>query len=79
MIATATATEYNRWPSKLLGRAERGETLLIENHGHPAAAIIPQPRPTSGTELARRLAAMRPDPKTASAVAAIIRGMDDAG
>jgi prevent-host-death family protein len=78
MIATATATEFNRDPSKLLGRSERGDTILVSSDGKPAAALIPQPKPTSGAELARRLEKMKPAPETADAISEIIKGMDEA-
>ena len=78
MIAAATATEFKRDPSKLLGRSERGDTILVSSHGKPAAALIPQPKPTSGADLARRLATMKPAPETAAAIAAIIKEMDEA-
>ncbi len=78
MIATATATKFNRGPSEILKRVERGETMLVQKHGQPSAVLIPQPRITSGAELARRLSAMKPAPETASALETIIKGMNDA-
>jgi antitoxin (DNA-binding transcriptional repressor) of toxin-antitoxin stability system len=78
MTATATATVFNREPSKLLAQTERGTTIMVEKNGQATAALIPQPHKTSGAEFARRLARMKPQPETADAVEAIIRGMDEA-
>jgi antitoxin (DNA-binding transcriptional repressor) of toxin-antitoxin stability system len=78
MIATATATLYNREPSKILGRVERGETVIIEKHGEPCAFMIPHPHKTSGAELARRLRRLKPMPEAANAVKKLVKGMDDA-
>jgi len=78
MIAMATAAELNREPSKFLQQTERGDTILVSSHGKPAAALIPQPKRTSGAELARRLATMKPAPDTADAIDAILKGMDEA-
>jgi prevent-host-death family protein len=78
MITNATATLFNREPSKVLGRAERGDTVVIEKHGEPCAVLIPHPRKTSGAELARRLRRLKPMPEAAEAVEKLIKGMDDA-
>jgi len=78
MITNATATLFNREPSKVLGRAERGETIFVEKFGEPCAVLIPHPRKTSGAELALRLRRLKPAPKAADAVEALIKGMDDA-
>ena len=78
MIRAATATEFNREPSKLLGQSKRGDTILVNNYGQPAAALIPHPKRTSGAELARQLRRLKPDPHTADAIAQIIKGMDEA-
>jgi len=78
MTAATTATLFNREPSKILGMAERGTTVMVEKNGQADAALIPQPHKTSGAEFARRLARMNPQPETADAVAAIIRGLDEA-
>ena len=77
MITKATATLLNRRPSKVLGRAERGETVVIQKFGEPCAVIIPHPRKTSGTEIARRLRRLKPMPEAASSVEKIIKDMDD--
>lgn len=80
MIATRTARELNQEPSKVLRQVERGETVIVEKHGEPCAVIIPYPgRRVSGKELARRAAALEPDPKGAAEVEAIIKGVDNAG
>jgi prevent-host-death family protein len=79
MTATTTATDYNREPSRILGRVERGDTIIIEKHGLPVAMMIPQPRRTSGAELARQLRRCKPAPKAADELEAIIKGMNDAG
>ena len=78
MIATANAIDFNREPSKILGAGERGITTVVDKHGLPAIAVIPTPKPTSGAELGRRLARMRPQPEAAAAVASLIKGMDEA-
>jgi prevent-host-death family protein len=78
MITNATATLFNREPSKVLGRAERGDTIVIEKQGEPCAVLIPHPRKTSGAELARRLRRLKPMPEAADAVENLIKGMDDA-
>jgi len=78
MIRAATATEFNRDPSKLLGQSRRGDTILVSNYGEPTAALIPHPRRTSGAELARQLRRLKPDPETADAIAHLIKGMDEA-
>lgn len=75
---TATATQYNQTPSKILRDAKRGVTTEITDRGHPVAAVVPQPSVTTGAELGRRLAAMKPQPETAAAVAAVIKGLDEA-
>lgn len=80
MIATRTARELNQEPSKVLRQVERGETVIVEKYGEPCAVIIPYPgRRISGEELARRAAGLKPDPKGASELEAIIKGVDDAG
>ena len=79
MSATATATTYNREPSKILGQVERGETVFVEKYGEPCAVMIPHPRRTSGADLARRMQHLKPCPEAADAVAALIKGMNDAG
>jgi prevent-host-death family protein len=78
MIATETATRFNREPSKILGQAERGDTVIIEKHGEPCAVLIPHPRRTSGAEMARRLGRLKPSPQAADTVENLIKGMDDA-
>jgi len=78
MITVATATLLNLEPSKVLGRAERGETVVIEKLGEPCAVIIPHPRKTSGSEMAKRLRRLRPAPEAADAVEKIIKDMDAA-
>lgn len=78
MTNTATATEFNREPSKFLRDAKRGVTTEVTDHGQASAALIPQPARTSGAELGRRLAKMNPEPEAASAVKALIKGMDEA-
>lgn len=80
MIATRTARELNQEPSKVLRQVERGETVMVEKDGEPCAVIIPYPsRPTSGEELARRAAGLKPDPEGAAEIEAIIKDVDDAG
>ena len=78
MIATATSKQFNQEPSKLLKAADQGITTEITSHGQSRAALIPQPGVTSGAELGKRLARMKPEPDTAAAVAAVIKGMDEA-
>jgi len=78
MIRSATATEFNRVPSKLLGHSKRGDTILVNTYGEPTAAIIPHPARTSGAECARQLRRLKPDPKTADIIAGLIKGMDKA-
>jgi len=78
-MRTATAKQFNEEPSRILGEAEAGETVVIEKHGTPAAALVPMPLKTSGAELARRLARSAPQPETAATVEALIKGMDEAG
>jgi antitoxin (DNA-binding transcriptional repressor) of toxin-antitoxin stability system len=78
MITNATATFLNREPSKVLGRAERGETILIEKFGEVCAVIIPHPRQSSGAEIAKRLRRLKPMPEAADAVEKLIKNMDDA-
>jgi antitoxin (DNA-binding transcriptional repressor) of toxin-antitoxin stability system len=75
---TATATEHNREPSRLLRDAKRGIVTEITDHGRAVAALVPQPEVTSGDELARRLAKRKPEPETAAAIAKLIRGLDEA-
>ncbi len=79
MTATASATTYNREPSKILGQVQRGETVFVEKHGETCAIIIPSPPRTSGADLARRMKHLKPAPEAADAVAAIIKGLDHAG
>jgi antitoxin (DNA-binding transcriptional repressor) of toxin-antitoxin stability system len=76
MITTASAILFNREPSEVLGRAERGETVVIERSGEPCAIIIPHPRKTSGAEIARRLRRLTPMPEAADAVEKTIKDMD---
>lgn len=78
MITNATATLFNREPSKVLGRAERGETVFVEKFGEPCAILIPHPRKTTGADLARRVGRLKPAPAAATAVESLIKGMDDA-
>ena len=78
MIATETATRYNREPSKILGQVERGQTVLIQKHGAPCAVMIPYPQKTSGDEMARRLRRLKPMPQASAEVEKLIKGMDDA-
>ena len=78
MISTATATTYYRDPSKILGRVELGDTVVIEKHGEPCAVVIPYPRRTSGAQLARRLRQLNSAPEAADTLEALIKGMDDA-
>lgn len=78
MTHTTTATQFNREPSKLLRDARRGVTTEVTDRGQVTAALIPQPGITSGTELGRRLAGMKPQPETAAAVASLIKGLDEA-
>lgn len=78
MIAIETATRYNREPSRVLGRVERGQTVLIEKHGLPVVAMIPMPRATDGPAIARRMEHLKPAPAAADALADILKGMDDA-
>lgn len=78
MTVTTSATEYNREPSRFLGQAERGDTIIIEKHGLPVAMMIPQPRKTSGVNLARSLRRLRPAPRAAKELEKIIEGMNDA-
>jgi antitoxin (DNA-binding transcriptional repressor) of toxin-antitoxin stability system len=78
MITSASATLLNREPSKVLGRAERGETIFVEKFGEPTVVMIPHPRRTSGADLARRLKHLKPMPAAAAAVEKLIKGMDDA-
>ncbi|MDD5140244.1 MAG: hypothetical protein PHY43_08310 [Verrucomicrobiales bacterium] len=78
MIATETATRYNREPSKVLGQVERGQTVLIEKHGFPTAAMIPMPQMTSGAAIARRMEHLKPAPEAADAMEKILKRMDDA-
>ena len=78
MMVTATATEFNRDPSKILGRSSMGDTVLVSSYVKPAAALIPQPKPTSGADLARHLITMKAAPETADAIAVIVKGMDEA-
>lgn len=81
MIATETATDFNREPSRVLGRAERGQTVIIEKHGRPCAVLIPYPQPTSGGEMARRLAKLQPNQaahrQAAEKVEKLVKEMDD--
>jgi prevent-host-death family protein len=77
MITNATATLLNRRPSKVLRRAERGETVVIEKFGEPCAVIIPHPRKTSGTQIAKRLRRLKPMPEAAASVEKTIKSMDD--
>lgn len=80
MIARRTARELNQEPSKVLRQVERGETVIVEKYGEPCAVIIPYPgRRISGKELARRAADLKPDPKGAAELEAIIKGVDNAG
>ena len=78
MITSASATLLNREPSKVLERAERGETVMIEKSGETCAVIIPHPRKTSGAEMARRLRRFKPMPEAADAVEKVIKDMDEA-
>ena len=78
MIANETATRFNREPSKVLGQVERGDTVLVQKHGVPVAAMIPMPHTTSGAAIARRLANLAPAPDAAAAVEKIIKEMDHA-
>lgn len=78
MTNTATATQFNREPAKFLRDARRGVTTEVTDHGQASAVLIPQPARTSGAKLGRRLAAMKPEPEAASAVEALIKGMDEA-
>lgn len=78
MIATRTAKELNQEPSKVLRQAER-ETVIVEKYGEPVVAMIPYPgRRTTGAELARRAMELKPDPKGAAELEAIIKQLDDA-
>jgi len=77
MIVTSTATELNREPSRILGQVERGNTVVIEKHGLQVAWMIPEPRKTSGAQLARQLARLKPAPEAARELEAILKGMDD--
>ena len=61
----------------MLGRAERGETVLIEKFGEPCAAVIPYPRKTSGSEIARRLRRLKPMPEAADAVEKLVKDMNE--
>jgi antitoxin (DNA-binding transcriptional repressor) of toxin-antitoxin stability system len=79
MIATESATRYNREPSKLLAQAERGQTVLVEKHGAAVAALVPMPRLTSGAAIARRMEHLTPAPQAAHAVEKLIQGMNHAG
>jgi antitoxin (DNA-binding transcriptional repressor) of toxin-antitoxin stability system len=79
MIATATAKELNLEPSRILEQVERGDTVVIERHGLPICVMIPQPRKTSGAELALKLRQLEPAPQAASEVEAVIQSMNDAG
>ena len=79
MTATATATTYNREPSKILGQVERGQTVFVEKYGEPCMVMIPHPRRTSGAEVAKRMEHLKPDPEAADAVENLIQGMDHAG
>ena len=82
MIATETATNFNREPSRILSKAERGQTVLIEKHGRPCAVLIPYPQPTSGDEMARRLSKLQSNQaahrEAAAEVEKLIKDMDDA-
>jgi antitoxin (DNA-binding transcriptional repressor) of toxin-antitoxin stability system len=78
MTNAATATEFNREPSKFLRDARRGVTTEVTSHGQTTAALIPQPGITSGAELARKLSKMKPQPDAAAAVESIIQRLDEA-
>lgn len=78
MTHTTTATQFNREPSKFLREAKRGVTTEVTDHGQATAALIPQPGVTSGAELGRRLAGMKPQPETAAVVESLIKGLDEA-
>jgi prevent-host-death family protein len=75
---TATATEFNREPSKFLRAAERGVTTEITKQGRAAAALIPQPGITTGDEVARAFEGCQPDPETAAAVERSIQALHEA-
>jgi prevent-host-death family protein len=77
MITSVPAASLEHEPSKLLERAERGETVMIEKSGEPCAVIIPHPRRTSGAEIARRLRGLKPMPEAADAVEKAIKDMDE--
>ena len=62
----------------MLGQVERGQTVLVEKHGLPVAVMIPMPHLTSGAAIARRMEHLRPAPKAADELEAILKGMDDA-
>jgi antitoxin (DNA-binding transcriptional repressor) of toxin-antitoxin stability system len=79
MTTHATAKEFNQERNRLLHAAQNGTTVVIENRGRAVASMVPEPVATSGAELGRRLAKMKPQPETAAAVAALIKGMDEAG
>lgn len=78
MIATESATTFNREPSRVLSKAERGQTVLIEKHGRPCAVLIPYPQPTSGDEMARRLRRLKPMPETAAEMEKLMKDLDHA-
>jgi len=77
MTGRATATEYNHWPSRILGRVQRGETVTVEKFGQATATMIPEPGRTSGAELARKLRAMSPQPETARALASLLEQLNE--
>jgi prevent-host-death family protein len=78
MITTETATNFNREPSRILSKAERGQTVLIEKHGRPCAVLIPYPQPASGDEMARRLRRLDPMPEAAAEMEKLMEELDDA-
>jgi prevent-host-death family protein len=79
MIATKTALELNREPSKVLRQAEQ-ETVIIEKHGVPRVVMMPyRVAGITGTELAKRLRRLKPAPEAAKELKAILKGVDDAG
>jgi prevent-host-death family protein len=78
MTATATATQLNREPARILEQVERGDTVIIEKHGLPVCVMIPQPGKTSAAQLTRRLQELPPAPAAADELDAIIQRMNDA-
>jgi prevent-host-death family protein len=55
MMATISATEANREFSKLLRRANAGETITITSHGRPYALLAPPGGAVASVDETKRL------------------------